>query len=156
MVERLYCQDMVEKSQASLFQYCNELACRQGTGSIVSTSSSPKFGRDSLPGYALSVGLAARLWVKPCPGVVADSKERRGRALPRYASKFAILWVKSHNSLRIHWRCMWRQIEAMLSVQKGYVRSFPPDVCTVSAIGQGVGGVAHLYCAQPALDPELR
>jgi hypothetical protein len=39
--------------------------------------SSPKHGMDSLPRYALSGGLAARLWVKPPLGVVADSKERR-------------------------------------------------------------------------------
>src|SRR2546422_8993723 len=56
----------------------------------------PELDMDSLPRYALSGGLAARLWVKLSPGVVADSKERRGRALPGYASKFATLWLKSH------------------------------------------------------------
>ena len=34
-------------------------------------------GMDSLPRYALSGGLTATLWVKPSPGVVPHSKERR-------------------------------------------------------------------------------
>src|SRR6516225_2674225 len=55
----------------------------------------PEIHRDSLPRYALSGGLAARLWVKPSPSVVADSKERRRRALPEYASKCATIWEKS-------------------------------------------------------------
>src|SRR5215468_3836235 len=60
----------------------------------------PDLHRDSLPCYAFAGGLAARLCVKRSPSVVADSKERRRRALPEYASKCATIWEKSHSPMQ--------------------------------------------------------
>ena len=86
---------MVEKMQASLSQYFNGLACPPGTGGIVSTPPSPKSSRDSLPRYALSSGLTAKLWVKPLPDVVAGSKERRRGAARICLKSSARIWLKS-------------------------------------------------------------
>ncbi len=97
------CHDMVEKLQASLSQYFNGLARPPGTGGIVSTPSSPKSGRDSLPRYALSGGLTATLWVKPLPDAVAGSKERRRGAARICLKSSARIWLKSHSWARVSW-----------------------------------------------------
>jgi hypothetical protein len=60
---------------------------------------------------------------------------------------------------RLKWSLWHGQVDKALGridELESSIELFNRDVCPVPSIGQGVGGVAHVYREQPALDSELR